>query len=279
MSRFQILCVTMHQNDFSKIDEMNIHSDVIFANQTHETSYKEYVFESHTAKMVSTNTKGVGINRNLSLMYADGEICLFADDDMTYENNVEDIVLNEFNNHPDADIIIFNVKTSDDAVRKQKIYERTRKCSRFERMPWGGVRIAFRLSSIKKANVWFTTLFGGGAIYASGEDSIWLKNAKRNGLCFYVSKEYIGTVSFDNSTWYTGRDEKLFFARGAYITQMNKRSFFFWKIYYAFRFSANAKIKFCQRLLWMDYGRYAFNNMISFDQFLNEREKLENEKI
>mgnify|MGYP000166988024 CR=1 FL=1 len=34
MSTFQILCVTMNQNDFSKIKQMNIHSNVIFANQT-----------------------------------------------------------------------------------------------------------------------------------------------------------------------------------------------------------------------------------------------------
>lgn len=29
MSTFQILCVTMHQSDFSKLKGMNIHSDVI----------------------------------------------------------------------------------------------------------------------------------------------------------------------------------------------------------------------------------------------------------
>lgn len=28
MSTFQILCVTMNQNDFSKIKQMNIHSNV-----------------------------------------------------------------------------------------------------------------------------------------------------------------------------------------------------------------------------------------------------------
>lgn len=273
MSRFQVLCVTMHQTDFSKIDQMNLHSDVIFANQTNETSYKEYTFEGHTAKMLSTNTRGVGINRNVSLMLADSEICLFADDDMVYENDLEKLVISEFDQHPDADIIIFNVKTSDDTVRKQRVYERTRKCFGLERMPWGGVRIAFRLSSVKKANIWFTTLFGGGAVYASGEDSIWLKEAKRKGLCFYVSSNTIGTVYFDNSTWYTGRDEKLFFARGAYIAQTHKKLFFIWCIYYAIRFSANAKIGFVQRIQWIYNGKKGYNELISFEQFKQERNK------
>ena len=35
----------------------------------------------------------------------------------------------------------------------------------------------------------------------------------------------IGTVSFDRSTWYTGRDEKFFYARGAYIRQVYNNSF------------------------------------------------------
>ena len=62
MSRFQILCTTMHQNDFSKIKEMNIHSDVVFANQADTTSYSEMKFEGHRARMITTGTKGVGVN-------------------------------------------------------------------------------------------------------------------------------------------------------------------------------------------------------------------------
>ena len=47
MSNFEILCVTMNQNDFTKITEMNIRSDVIFANQCDYTSFEETSFEGH----------------------------------------------------------------------------------------------------------------------------------------------------------------------------------------------------------------------------------------
>ena len=104
MGRFEILCVTMRQNDFSKLDEMNIHSDVVFANQCDRTAYDEREFDGHTAKMISTQTRGVGINRNTALMYASAEICLFADDDVKYVDNVEQLVLGEFDAHPDADV-------------------------------------------------------------------------------------------------------------------------------------------------------------------------------
>lgn len=47
MSKFEILCVTMHQNDFSKIKKINIHSDVVFANQADTTSFEQIEFEGY----------------------------------------------------------------------------------------------------------------------------------------------------------------------------------------------------------------------------------------
>lgn len=102
MSKFEIACVTMHQKDFSKLNEMNIHSDVIYANQCDRTAYEEVEFDGHTARMISTETRGVGVNRNLALTYAEGDIVLFADDDVTYIDDLEDIVTAEFDAHPDA---------------------------------------------------------------------------------------------------------------------------------------------------------------------------------
>ena len=95
MSEFQILCVTMHQNDFSKLKEMNVHSDIVYANQCDHTCFEEIEFEGHTAKMISTQTKGVGINRNLVLTYAEGDICLLADDDVCYNDDAEEKILAE----------------------------------------------------------------------------------------------------------------------------------------------------------------------------------------
>ena len=261
MSRFQILCTTMHQNDFSKMKEMNIHSDVVFANQADTTSYSEMKFEGHRARMITTGTKGVGVNRNIALMYADSDICLFADDDMTYVDNLEELVLGEFSAHPDADLIVFNVLSNPRHIRVQKRYYFSRKHHRWERMPWGAVRIAFRLSSVKKANIWFTTLFGGGTIFASGEDSIWLNDAKKKGLCFYTSKEVIGEVNFASSTWYSGRDEKLFYARGAYIEATHKKSALIWVLYYSLRFAKGSKVPLNERIRWMNKGRKGFKKL------------------
>ena len=254
MGRFEILCVTMHQNDFSKLDEMNIHSDVVFANQCDRTAYDECEFDGHTAKMISTQTRGVGINRNTALMYATAEICLFADDDVKYVDNVEQLVLSEFDAHPDADVFIFNLDT-DDTSRPQKKYFQTKKCSRYCRMPWGGVRIAVRLSSLRKANVWFTTLFGGGCPFPSGEDSLWLTDARRKGLTFYVSKETIGTVSFENSTWFSGYGEKYYRGKGAFYAAAHPKTFWLWMNYFVFRTKGKGTLTNAQKRALMKQGR------------------------
>lgn len=270
MSRFEILCVTMHQKDFSKIEQMNIHSDVVFANQDDRTCFEEKEFDGHLARMITTDTRGVGINRNLALTYAKGEICLFADDDVTYNDDVEERVLAEFDAHPDADIIIFHLDTDSD--RKQIKYNETKKCSRFCKMPWGGVRIAVRLNSIRKANVWFTTLFGGGCLFPSGEDSLWLADIRKKGLIFYVSKETIGKVDFETSTWFTGYDEKLFYGKGAWCAQ--KYSVFAPVLiyYYLCRYRNRNGISNKEKLLWMKNGIIGYKKMLSYHDFLNNKD-------
>ncbi len=269
MLSFEVLCVTMNQTDFSKIKEMNIKSDVIFANQAHETSYKELGFDDNKAKMITTATRGVGVNRNLALAYASADICLFSDDDLVYVDNMKDLVVGEFEAHPDADIIVFNLETNH-ATRKQKIYTKTRKCNRFTRMPWGTFRVAFRLDSVRKANIWFTTLYGGGCIFPSGEDSMWLTQAKKMGLKFYVSKEIIGTVSFEESSWFTGYDEKFFFAKGAFYSCVHPHNFHLWMLYFAIRTHRFSSVKMSDRIKWMLHGRKAYAQMLSYE---NYREK------
>lgn len=265
MSRFEILCVTMHQKDFSKIEQMNIHSDVVFANQSDTTRYDELNFGAHCARMITTDTRGVGVNRNIALTYAKGEICLFADDDVTYNDDMEQRVLAEFDAHPDADIIIFHLDT--DSERKQIKYNQTKKCGRFCRVPWGACRVAFRLSSVKKANLWFTTLFGGGCVFPSGEDSMWLADARKKGLIFYVSKETIGKVSFDGSTWFTGYDEKFFYGKGAFYQAVHPKTKYLWMLYFVFRTKSKSRIPMKEKFAWMKNGIDGYEKTLSFEKY------------
>lgn len=264
MSRFEILCTTMHQKDFSKLREMNIHSNVVFANQADTTAYEELEFEGHRAKMITTATRGVGKNRNLALTYAEGDIVLFADDDITYRDDAEEKILAEFDAHPDADIVVFHFET-DSATRKQRSYSKTRRHGRLEPMPWGTLRVAVRLAAQRRANLWFTTLFGGGCIFPSGEDSMWLTQAKRAGLRFYVSKETIGKVSFEVSTWYTGANEKYYYGKGAFYQALHPKTKGIWMLYFAFRTRKNAQLGFRDRIVFMRRGAKGYRLGLGYE--------------
>lgn len=271
MSKFQILCVTMGQTDFSKLEQMNIHSDVIFANQADRTEKQVLEFEGHTATMITTDTRGVGKNRNIALLYADADICLFADDDVTYVDGMEQIVMDEFEAHPDADVMIFHL-ASDDPARAQRKYPKTKKCGPLTRMPWGGCRIAVRLDAQRRANAWFTTLFGGGCVFPSGEDSMWLKSAKKKGLTFYVSDKSIGTVSVADSSWFTGADEKFFYGKGAFYRALYPRTQLLWRLYFAWRVKRGCNLSWGEKMKWMKYGARGYDAMLSFDSFRNQHE-------
>lgn len=266
MSEFQILCVTMNQKDFSKLKEMNVHSDIVYANQCDRTAFEEIEFQGHTAKMISTETRGVGINRNLVLTYAEGDVCLLADDDVCYNDDAEEKILAEFKNHPDADVIIFHFE-SNDPHRKPPKYNETKKWPKFATTPWGAVRIAFRLNSVRKANVWFTTLFGGGCLFPSGEDSMWIKGLRKAGLTFYVSKETIGKVSYETSTWFTGYDDKYFYGVGACFTAINPRTTFFKYMYMALRTKGKGKLSISDKFFWMNQGKKGYEEMLSFEDY------------
>lgn len=269
MSKFEILCVTMHQQDFSKLEQMNIHSDVFIANQADRTAYEELEFEGHRARMLTTETRGVGVNRNMTLQYAQGDICLFADDDVTYTDDMEEKVLAEFSAHPDADIIIFHLDAGE--IRKQISYSETRRCKGFFRMPWGAVRIAFRLNSVRKANVWFTTLFGGGCIFPSGEDSMWLSEARKKGLVFYVSDKTIGGIDMGNSSWFTGYDEKFFFGKGACICAMYGRWAGVWSWYYLFRYRNFGQLSMKEKRKWLKIGNACYKSVESYEDYLRKQ--------
>ena len=277
MSKFEILCVTMNQTDFSKIQSMNIHSNVVFANQTDKTFFDQVQFDGvHLAKMISTQTRGVGVNRNLSLIYASADICLLADDDIVYRDDVEQIVLNEFDQHPDADVFIFNYDAVDVGNRKIKKFKKTQRCSKIFRKMGGGVRIAFRLASIKKANLWFTTLFGGGCIFPCGEDSKWLVDAYNKNLNVYVSKESIGTVSFGESSWFSGVNEEYFYGFGAYYRDAHPLMYLLWLFYFALRTKKMTKMIFLEKIKWMLNGIKGYKYLLSYKNFVGLNKKNNN---
>ena len=117
-------------------------------------------------------------------MRATGDILLFADDDVVYTDGYVDKIVKSFEENPKADLIVFNLK-SQNPDRPEAIVENEYRLHWYNSLKFGAFRIAIRKDAIRKANVFYSLFFGGGAKYQSSEDNLFiiqcLKKHKRTG--------------------------------------------------------------------------------------------------
>ena len=229
--KIETLVVTMNQVDLSKFIKMNINTDAIFANQCDTNFYEETEIKGRRVRMVSTNTIGVGLNRNIALNLAEGEICLLADDDIVYNDNYKKIIEDAFYQTKDADIIIFNIGTKGTDLGRRNNSKVT-KVKFYNYLNYGAVRIAFKRKAVLRKNIWFSHLFGGGADYSSGEDTLFLSEALKKGLKIYTYPQSIGYVNQSTSTWFSGYNKKFFYDKGALVYNLFPFMFFILDVIY-----------------------------------------------
>ena len=218
MSRVEVLVACMHQADDMLYREMNLQTDAVLANQCDQYGYVEYSEPNGSkAKLVSSADRGVGKNRNKALLHASGEYLLCADQDMIYEDNYATIVEEAFKACPKADLIAFNLTYLNRFTPGRKAGKKFKRIHVWNSMRYGAARIAIRRSSLEKATLSFSHLYGGGAKYSSGEDSLFIREALRKGLKLYYCPVILATVKQEESSWFRGYNEKFFIDKGVLI--------------------------------------------------------------
>ncbi len=191
---------------------MNLKTDSIVINQCDVNAYDEYEHEGHRICCYSFAERGVGLSRNNALLRATADIILFSDEDIVYEDDYADKILKAYEDHPDADMLIFNLEVDEeratyhtDALKRVHRYN----CGRYPTYSF-----SCRRESIHRAGITFSLLFGGGARYSNGEDSLFIDEALRKGLKVYALPVNIGREVPRPSTWFRGYDDKFFYDRG-----------------------------------------------------------------
>ena len=256
--KLEVLVATMRQEDLSLAEKMNLRVDAVIANQCDRWGYEEQTTEHGCVRMISSNTIGVGVNRNLALQAAHGDILLFADDDITYYDGTLQGVVDAFRELPDADIIFFGL----DMTRNGEVFDKRRNKRRRVRiwncLRYGTARMAIRRDALLKNRLSFSTLFGGGCPYSSGEDSIFIVDSLRKGLKAYAHSYVLGACAKDSSTWFTGYNEKYFFDRGAMLACGFPRTKWLLKWYFAFKLRKKTGASLKSILGWMNQGIRSF---------------------
>lgn len=214
MDRVEVVCVTMGQKDLTIADKMHITGDAVFGNQADGCRKETQSDDGRTLRMITTDTRGVGVNRNIALLHATGDILLFADDDVCYADGYADGVRRAYAQYPDADMIIFSMDITQGGRVIRQIKNRDGRLHFHRALRYGTYVCSIRRDSQRRANIWFSTLFGGGTNYAHGEDTLFLRDAFRRGLRAYTSSFCLGTCAKDVSTCFHGFDEKYFYDQG-----------------------------------------------------------------
>lgn len=211
---YQLLISTMHRTDDTILEKMRICSDAIVINQCDYFDKKNIEHNGHQIMFFSFDERGVGLSRNSAMMRATADIIEFADDDMIFTDSYREVVLREFEAHPEADAILFSVESLNPERPLLKIHKFAR-VRRREALKYGCARLAIRREKVLYNNIAFSLLFGGGAKYGSGEDTLFLQDCLRAGLRIYKSPVKVADITQEDSTWFHGYTEKYFTDKGA----------------------------------------------------------------
>ena len=211
----EVLVAAVQENEITLAEHMNLSTDAVICIQCQEYSYYEFMRRGSRIRAYSFGERGVGRNRNNALMRAEAEYVLFADEDIIYEDDYEKEILEAFAENPEADILMFNVA----AVEERRTYENRR----WKRVRWYNYgryptyAMCAKLDPLRRANVWFSLLYGGGAPYSNGEDSLFIHDCLKKGLRIGAVPVTIGHEARredNSSTWFEGYNEKFFYDRG-----------------------------------------------------------------
>ncbi|MDE6386282.1 MAG: glycosyltransferase [Lachnospiraceae bacterium] len=210
--RIQLLVSAVDKDAGALIRQMHISTDSVIVNQCGRYGYEEIIDSGHKMQVFSMPERGVGLSRNTALLHANADVCVFSDEDIVLSKDYEAKIRGAYEELPDADMILVNVKVAPSrrTYWNDDIHRITYR--NYGRYP--AYSITAKHDALLRANVHYSLLFGGGAKYSNGEDSLFLKDCLKAGLKIYSHTICIGEEVERESTWFSGYHEKFFKDRG-----------------------------------------------------------------
>lgn len=138
--------------------------------------------------------------------------CFFSDEDIRLSRDYAEKISRAYASLPDADLILFNVEVA--PSRRTYWNREIRRITYRNYGRYPAYSISGRLDALRRVNVQYSLLFGGGAKYSNGEDSLFLRDCLKAGLRIYAHTACIGREQERESTWFSGYHEKFFRDRG-----------------------------------------------------------------
>ncbi len=210
--KIQLLVSAVDKDAVALTKQMHICTDAVIVNQCDRYGYEEITESGHRIQVFSMQERGVGLSRNTALLHASADVCVFSDEDIMLAEDYEKKICRAYEELTDADMILVNVKVA--PSRRTYWNEDIHRVSYRNYGRYPAYSITVKRDALLSANVHYSLLFGGGAKYSNGEDSLFLKDCLKAGLKIYSHTICIGEEVERESTWFSGYHEKFFRDRG-----------------------------------------------------------------
>ncbi len=210
--KLEVLISAVDKNAAELISQMHIATDAVLVNQCGVYGYETLTSPGGSVKCFSMPERGVGLSRNTALLHASGDVVLFSDEDIRLVPDYAEKIRRAYKSLPGADMILFNVEVA--ASRRTYWNQEIRRVTYRNYGRYPAYSISAKLDALRRANVHYSVLFGGGAKYSNGEDSLFLRDCLKAGLRIYAHTMCIGREQERESTWFSGYHEKFFRDRG-----------------------------------------------------------------
>lgn len=217
---FQILMSCMYQNDASILIKSNINCDVLVENQCNERDVKIINALNPRQEMICSQQRGLSKSRNACISQAWADVCLIADDDEVFSDDLEQRVVAAYNRHPNADIIAFQVsnasKFGEGSMSDIRKYpSREFKCGVLNTLHISSWQISFKRQSIISHGILFDEMMGAGTGNGAQEENKFLVDCLKSGMeVWYVPVEIARMEEKHTSVWFNGFDPSFFYKRG-----------------------------------------------------------------
>lgn len=187
---FEILVSTMYRDDLSFLEAMFPHGDyrdydILVINQTDDN--RQLATDLPNIRVVNTDERGLPQSRNMAIKNAVGNICLVADDDVRYVEDLQNVIVSAFAKADKPTVITFQMVKESGALYQN--YPDIKRHTKKSLYTVNGVVIAFDRKLLLEQNIWYNNHFGLGATFGTANEYVFMKNVlKADAVALFEPK-------------------------------------------------------------------------------------------
>jgi len=221
--KFEVLISCMFEHGFDIVSRSNLKTNCCIINQCDSDSVEICQMGNSLIHKHNMNERGLSRSRNAAILNSNADVVLISDNDEIFIDNLESVILKEYQAYPDADVIVFKINVHENnSELHQKGWPLSKRLNWMDVLKVSSIQISFRRKSILEKNIQFDERFGAGSPGGgAGEENIFLEDCLRHNLTIqYVPLEIATIGAPAESTWFKGYDSHYFLRRGQATKRM-----------------------------------------------------------